>query len=67
MARQPEQHPQRGGLTGAVRPEKTDDLTLLDLEINLLDRLYILIFAFEKTTDCRAKPAFALRHLISLA
>jgi hypothetical protein len=32
-----------------------------------LDGFHILVFAFEKTAHGRAKPAFALGHLIGFA
>src|SRR5207244_6870015 len=34
---QPEQHPQRGRLAGAVRPEVAEDVSLLDRQVDVVD------------------------------
>ena len=39
---QPEQHPERGGLPGAVRAEQSADLALLDAEAEVVDREHAL-------------------------
>ena len=38
------QHPQRGGLAGAVRAEEADDLALGDVEVDAVDGADLLVF-----------------------
>ena len=39
------QHPQRGGLAGAVGPEEPDDLALLDVEVDAVDGAHLDLLA----------------------
>ncbi len=58
------EHLQRGGLAGAVRAEKADDLAGLDRKADLLDGLDVVELAVEKAAHRRAEAAFAFGDLV---
>ena len=61
---QAREHLERGRFSRTVRTEESDNLSLLDLEVDLLYGFHIVILAFEKTFHRSAEPAFAFGDLV---
>ncbi len=57
---EPGEHLQRRRLAGAVRAEKADDLSLADLEDDVVDRADLTMLAADEALDGRAEARLAL-------
>ena len=63
---QAREHLERGGLARAVRPQEAHDLTRLDIEGNITDRLDVVDLALEEPAHRRLEAALAFGNLIGL-
>ena len=57
---------ERGGLAGAVGPEKGDELALLDRQVDAADRLDLAIFAVKQPAHRRQQPFLLLINAVRL-